>query len=478
MIIYIFGSKAFKKSIHDVLEHSNVKFRLSDNDAIHELQTLDELKSAIEENSENIFLIDDQKIIKKNSLNNKLKFLKPKDGIEEEFLKEHGIGDMSVDSINDIGRHVIKKLEEEQELNELNDSDYDEHQEIQNSIIDIVDEAYEEDNKENENQFTNVFEQDSSDSLMNFDDSDLSGFEADDDDEFGSLMNLDFDENDNDDLSLDSSSSSNIMDLDFDEDDNDDELNLDSFTEVDSYTNSLDLNIDDETNKLNNLDFDADINSSESEEDDDILGYMNSLDLDIDSSDSKDDDSFMNLDFDEDEEDDEDALLKSLDIEIGSSDLSNEHDELEDIMKEEENSISDEELEELFGTSSFDKNEATSLDEISNDEFNVNNQDLKEEDFGIVVEEIENKGNVKMSDEFSELDSLNEAELLEALGDIGSNVVASTPAKVSATSSNVSTSKNDSNHIELNSGNANDIASLLSQLLANKTLEITIKIKD
>lgn len=106
MTIYIYGSKGFKNNIHDVLEHANMKFKLSEDDSIMELSSLHELKDAIEEDPTNIFLIDDEKIIKKGAL----KFLKPKDGIEEEFLKVHGIGDLSVDNISDIATHIVKKL--------------------------------------------------------------------------------------------------------------------------------------------------------------------------------------------------------------------------------------------------------------------------------------------------------------------------------------------------------------------------------
>lgn len=106
MTIYIYGSKSFKNNIHDVLEHANMKFKLSEDDSIQELASLHELREAIEEDPTNIFLIDDEKIIKKGAL----KFLKPKDGIEEEFLKVHGIGDLSVDNISDIATHIVKKL--------------------------------------------------------------------------------------------------------------------------------------------------------------------------------------------------------------------------------------------------------------------------------------------------------------------------------------------------------------------------------
>ena len=69
-------------------------------------------KHRSENNPNDIYLIDDTKIIKKNSLNKKLKFLAPKDGIDEEILLDSGIADLSIDSVNEIPRYILKKYEE------------------------------------------------------------------------------------------------------------------------------------------------------------------------------------------------------------------------------------------------------------------------------------------------------------------------------------------------------------------------------
>lgn len=143
MIIYIYGNDEFKKEIHSVLNHANIKFRLDEHGEIIDLKTLDELKKAIEENPNNIYLIDDDKIIKKNSLNQKIKFLKPKDGIEQEYLLDNGIGDISVDSVDELSKHIIKRLEAY--IHE-NDSD-----DIQESIVEIVEDAYEQDGEDENN---------------------------------------------------------------------------------------------------------------------------------------------------------------------------------------------------------------------------------------------------------------------------------------------------------------------------------------
>jgi len=141
LIIYIYGSESFKKEINDLLVHSNIRLRLDDHSEIIDLNTLEELKNAIEDNPNNIYLIDDTKIIKKNSLNKKIKFLKPKDGIEQEYLLDHGIGDISVDSIEELSKHLIRKIESSMSEKEASD--------IQSSIVEIVEDAYSNEDGEN-----------------------------------------------------------------------------------------------------------------------------------------------------------------------------------------------------------------------------------------------------------------------------------------------------------------------------------------
>ncbi|HRL09406.1 MAG TPA: hypothetical protein PLZ88_08070, partial [Aliarcobacter sp.] len=89
-------------------------------------------------------------------------------------------------------------------------------------------------------------------------------------------------------------------------------------------------------------------------------------------------------------------------------------------------------------------------------------------------EDVSKKGE-DMSDDFFELDSLNEQDLIEALSGSGISNVAQTDTQ------NIKESKKmeiSNNNIDIGSSNINDIASLISKLLNNKTLEITIKIKE
>ena len=80
-----------------------------------------------------------------------------------------------------------------------------------------------------------------------------------------------------------------------------------------------------------------------------------------------------------------------------------------------------------------------------------------------------------MSDDFFELDSLNEQDLIEALSGSGISNVAQTDTQNIKESQKMEISNN---NIDIGSSNINDIASLISKLLNNKTLEITIKIKE
>ncbi len=132
MNIYIYGNNSFKKEIHETLEHANIKFKLGDSQ-IHELVELQDLKDAIQNNPKDIYLIDDEKIIKKNLLTKKMKFLLPKGGIEQEFLFDNGIADISVDSLAEIPVYILEQYEKQKEPD----------QDIEESIMEIVEEAYE-----------------------------------------------------------------------------------------------------------------------------------------------------------------------------------------------------------------------------------------------------------------------------------------------------------------------------------------------
>ena len=70
------------------------------------------------------------------------------------------------------------------------------------------------------------------------------------------------------------------------------------------------------------------------------------------------------------------------------------------------------------------------------------------------------------NDDFSELDLISEKDLLDALN------------LESKSSANIVESKVNSEVVNISSSNVDELATLFSKILNNKTLEITIKIKD
>lgn len=110
MNIYIYGSNVFKGKIHSVLDHGNVRFKI-DNGHIVTVSSLVKLKSLIQDEPDQIFLIDQNKVIENDLLTKYLKFLVPKDGIKKEFLDEHGIGDISIRDYSDLIIYIEKRLE-------------------------------------------------------------------------------------------------------------------------------------------------------------------------------------------------------------------------------------------------------------------------------------------------------------------------------------------------------------------------------
>ena len=365
MNVYIYGNSSFKKDIHDTLEHANLKFKLDSDSVIKEIDSLEELKTIIKQNPNDIYLIDDEKIIKKNGISKKLKFLNPKDGIEEEYLLDHGIADLSVDSLKDIPKYILEKHEQQKSNS---------NEDIRSSIEDIVDDAYSEDNSNyyddiNLEKKQNEFENNEDSQEEDFDD----GFEL--DDELASLL-----EKSDDDVGIE------VMDNKSD-DDSDDFLNFDDIG-------------------LNNSEFDYD------------------------------DKSIIN-----DEEEN----------------------------KEEDNQTYDEKLDSLMNE--LDDDEVSHNDD--NNEFDFENETQKDTQENDTIKE--DKKGARMSDEFAELDGLNEQDILSALDGLDEIKISN---KKSDNNSLSKTDEKPKESLELNSSNSQDIVELLTKLLNNKTLEITVKIKD
>lgn len=388
MNIYIYGNQSFKKEIHETLEHSNIKFKLDSNTLITELESLNELKKAIKNNPKDVYIIDDEKIIKKNSLNKKIKFLAPKDGIEEEFLLDSGIADLSIDSLKEIPKYILRKYEEEKRLQENNseieDSNNEEIKIEENLELDeelsqlLSKEEIPKDNKEN--------------------------LSEDLEDVFGVGSSVDLNELEN-----------------LIETDGKESSSLEEFVGLEDFNDNF---------GLNNISYDYD--------DEDIITDQNSS--------AKDEDILASL-LDEDitEDDSIEEVFEDVDF-------------LEEIFSKKDNEKDKEEKEEEFN---FFENELESLDYEIHEKVDIK-----------IVEEKEPFKGENMSDDFSELDLLTEKDLLEALNSVDSSFVTE---KIQDKKELVKTQESVNT---IDSTNINDLSKLISKLLNNKTLEITIKIKD
>lgn len=404
MNIYIYGNQSFKKEIIETLEHSNIKFKLDGNSYIKEIDSLKELKETIKNNPKDIYLIDDEKIIKKNSLNKKIKFLTPKDAIDEEFLLDSGIADLSINSLKEIPKYILKKYEEDRELELEKEEKIEIKEEEKKEKIELDDELAMLLAKEEPVETLEYEEKSINDNFEVKKDDDL-------DDLFGSMdsgVNLDELEN------LIGTEEKNNSDSDM-----------------------VDFN---DSFGLNNISFDYD--------DEDIVN--NNDDILNDKGEKVSDEDFLSNFLDENLEEEkfnEEDYVEEVFEDVNFLDeIFSKKDKEEDI----ENEDFEEEIEEKFEDFDFSKE----------DEFEVEkNEPLKGEKMG--------------DDEFFELDSLNEKDLLEALNITNDN---SSNSNIVETKSEIS--KNNNETINVSSSNIDELSLLISKLLNNKTLEITIKLKD
>ncbi|MFY9088181.1 hypothetical protein [Arcobacter aquimarinus] len=384
MNIYIYGNQSFKKEIHETLEHSNIKFKLDSNTLITELKSLNELKEAIENNPKDVYIIDDEKIIKKNSLNKKIKFLAPKDGIEEEFLLDSGIADLSIDSLKEIPKYILKKYEEEKRNQEnISSTEEPSGEEIKEEESLELDEEL--------SQLLSKEETPKENPPKNLKDTFDLGSPVD----LNELENL---------IASDEKDGSS----------------MEEFVGLEDFNDNF---------GLNNISYDYD--------DEDII-------TEHDSS-----------------EKDEDILASLLDENI------TEDDSIEEIFEDVDF------LEEIF--SKKDKEKEENLEEelnfFENETESIENEILEQVDTKVVEEKEPFKGE-NMSDDFSELDLLTEKDLLEALNSIDSSSVTE---KIENKKELIKTQESINT---IDSTNIDDLSKLISKLLNNKTLEITIKIKD
>ena len=443
MNIFIYGNQNFKNEVHKILLNSKIETILEDV-KIEDISNIDILKENIAKNPDDIYLIDEDKIIKKS----RFKFLKQKDGIEEDFLLQYGVNDLSIDSLEEIPNYIIRKYEriafkEKDKSEEIKNEDLL----LDNELANLL-ESKEQENSQNLtssileepvginiNELDNLIELESSDKEK----LDTNYISMEDFDENFGLNNVSFDYDDD---------STFNQDLKSDEDLLQDILNS-SIVDEDDYEfvgeTFEDVNFLDEifpNNKILDIDEKSitpiNIVLQEKEKDKDI-------DLHNENDNSFDEiEALKDFNFDEAFEDEKEKNIENIDI-------INENDDV----------VSEEQIEEK-------ESEIENLSDFALEDLDFANMDLedKKEDKSIKGED--------MSDEFLELDSLNEQDLIEALGG------ASTQSSVQNVVEEKTEQKEmqSSNNLDISSSNVNDIASLISKLLNNKTLEITIKIKE
>ena len=449
MNIFIYGNQNFKNEINKILVNSKIESILEDV-KIEDISNIDILKENIAKNPDDIYLIDEDKIIKKS----RFKFLKQKDGIEEDFLLQYGVNDLSIDSLDEIPNYIIRKyeriaLKEKDKSEEIKNEDLL----LDNELANLLESKEEENNKNltssileepmgiNINELDSLIEVDTSDEVK----TDTNYINMEDFDENFGLNNVSFDYDDD---------STFNEDLKSDEDLLQDILN-NSIVDEDDYEFVGETFED--TNFLDEI-------------------FPNSTIFDIDENSTK----SINIVLQEEdkEETNEDKLKK---------------DELENIENFQFNEVfqnienkKDEDIKQIYKNIDIienieEENEKEKTPEYENIEIDELN-DLSLEDFSFADPDLQNKKSEDvskkgedMSDDFFELDSLNEQDLIEALSGSGISNVAQTDTQ------NIKESKKmeiSNNNIDIGSSNINDIASLISKLLNNKTLEITIKIKE
>ena len=449
MNIFIYGNQNFKNEVNKILLNSKIETILEDV-KIEDISNIDILKENIAKNPDDIYLIDEDKIIKKS----RFKFLKQKDGIEEDFLLQYGVNDLSIDSLEEIPNYIIRKYEriafkEKDKSEEIKNEDLL----LDNELANLL-ESKEQENSQNLtssileepvginiNELDNLIELESSDKEK----LDTNYISMEDFDENFGLNNVSFDYDDD---------STFNQDLKSDEDLLQDILN-NSIVDEDDYEfvgeTFEDVNFLDEIFPNSTI-FDMDENSTKS-----INIVLQEKDKEETNEDELKKDELENIEnfqFNEvfqNIENKKDEDIKQIDKNI-------------DIIEKKKKKNEEEK------TPEYENIEIDELNDLNLEDFSFADLDLQNKK----SEDVSKKGE-DMSDDFFELDSLNEQDLIEALSGSGISNVAQTDTQ------NIKESKKmeiSNNNIDIGSSNINDIASLISKLLNNKTLEITIKIKE
>ncbi|WP_152057843.1 hypothetical protein [Aliarcobacter butzleri] len=419
MNIYIYGNQRFKKEIYKILDSSQIK-KIDNNVIIKEISNLNDLKETIKAQPKDIYLIDDEKIIKKDSL--KSKFFAPKDGVDEQFLVESGVNDLTINSLNEIPEYIIRKYELEKNLEDIKKENKIELDDELSKLL--ANETQTEKKPENIPKIK--------------------------DDEIVSGVNLNELEN----LIETTEETENI---DLHKLDNNDKIT----NEFEDFNNDF---------GLNNISFDYDddnILNDNSLSDEDVLSQiLNSASIDEDNYEFL-GETFEDVNFLEELFPDKAEFLATFEkpekqVEDDKTEMTDEFVEFDD----EEVDLPDEEIQEVADLEE---------DNFENEkkEVIIEPMDDKEDEESENFEDLE--GENMNDNEFSELDSLNEKDLMEALNYKADEIV---QVPKNQENTQIISNTNNKETVILNSSNVDEISQLISKLLSNKTLEITIKLKD
>ncbi|MCR1815011.1 hypothetical protein [Aliarcobacter butzleri] len=425
MNIYIYGNQRFKKEIYKILDSSQIK-KIDNNVIIKEIGNLNDLKETIKAQPKDIYLIDDEKIIKKDSL--KSKFFAPKDGVDEQFLVESGVNDLTINSLNEIPEYIIRKYELEKNLEDIKKENKIELDDELSKLL------------ANETQIEKKLE-----SIPEIKD-----------DEIVSGVNLNELEN----LIETTEETENI---DLHKLDNNDKIT----NEFEDFNNDF---------GLNNISFDYDddnILNDNSLSDEDVLSQiLNSASIDEDNYEFL-GETFEDVNFLEELFPDKAEFLATFEkpekqLEDDKTEMTDEFIEFDD---DEEVHLPDEEIQEIAGLEEddFENEKKEVIIEPMDEDEEKNKEDEESEKF----EDLE--GENMNDNEFSELDSLNEKDLMEALNYKADEIV---QVPKNQENTQIISNVNNKETVILNSSNVDEISQLISKLLSNKTLEITIKLKD
>ncbi|MCG3665875.1 hypothetical protein L5F09_08945 [Aliarcobacter butzleri] len=424
MNIYIYGNQRFKKEIYKILDSSQIK-KIDNNVIIKEISNLNDLKETIKAQPKDIYLIDDEKIIKKDSL--KSKFFAPKDGVDEQFLIESGVNDLTINSLNEIPEYIIRKYELEKNLEDIKKEN---KVELDDELSKLL---------ANETQIEKKTES-------------ISEIK---DDEIVSGVNLNELEN----LIETTEEAENI---DLHKIDNNDKIT----NEFEDFNNDF---------GLNNISFDYDddnILNDNSLSDEDVLSQiLNSASIDENNYEFL-GETFEDVNFLEELFPDKAEFLATFEkpekqVEDDKTEMTDEFIEFDD---DEEVYLPDEEIQEIADLEEDDlENEKKEVIIEPMDDEEKNKEDEESENF----EDLE--GENMNDNEFSELDSLNEKDLMEALNYKADEIV---QVPKNQENTQIISNTNNKETVILNSSNVDEISQLISKLLSNKTLEITIKLKD